>query len=52
MTVGHLLFVLTATGYLVIGTWFEERDLRAGIPEYDGYRSRVPAVIPIQRRQR
>ncbi len=52
MTVGHLLFAVTATVYLWVGTLFEERDLRSGIPGYDDYRSRVSAVIPIPRRLR
>ncbi len=47
MTVGHLLFAAGFTGYILIGTRLEERDLRAALGRtYDEYVARVPMLIP------
>jgi protein-S-isoprenylcysteine O-methyltransferase Ste14 len=47
MTVGHLLFAAVVTGYILLGTRIEERDLvRTFGDSYRRYREAVPALIP------
>ena len=47
MSLGHLLFAAGITGYILAGTWLEERDLvRTLGPAYADYRRRVPRFIP------
>jgi protein-S-isoprenylcysteine O-methyltransferase Ste14 len=47
MSVGHLFFAGMTTGYILFGTWMEERDLVAEHGEsYLEYRRRVPGFIP------
>lgn len=47
MSTGHLLFALTTTIYIYLGTKLEERDLVAYIgPEYEEYKKKVPAFFP------
>lgn len=47
MTLGHLLFALATTAYVLIAIRLEERDLvRFHGAEYEQYRSRVSMLIP------
>lgn len=47
MTVGHLLFAVATTAYILIAVRLEERDLAAELgQQYQDYRDRVPMLIP------
>jgi methanethiol S-methyltransferase len=51
MTLGHLFFAALTTGYILFGTWMEERDLVAEHGErYRAYRRSVRGLVPIPRR--
>ncbi len=47
MTVGHALFAVAMTGYMLIAIVFEERDLAAALGEpYTTWREQTPAFVP------
>jgi len=47
MSLGHLVFSISTTGYILIGIFFEERDLmKYHAVEYGAYRARVPMLLP------
>lgn len=52
MTVGHLLFAGMMFAYVMVGYRLEERDLvRALGADYEAYRERVNALVPVPRRR-
>jgi protein-S-isoprenylcysteine O-methyltransferase Ste14 len=45
--VGHLLFAVAGTGYILVAVRFEEHDLRRSLgAEYERYAERVPRFVP------
>lgn len=51
MTVGHLVFAIATTGYILIAIQLEERDLvREFGADYQAYRRQVSMLAPVPRR--
>jgi len=47
MTLGHLLFAITLTGYMILAATIEERDLIGYFgAQYEQYRKQVPMFLP------
>jgi protein-S-isoprenylcysteine O-methyltransferase Ste14 len=50
MSVGHLLFAVLGSAYILVGVRLEERDLAAELPEYAAYAAVTPRFVPGVRR--
>jgi protein-S-isoprenylcysteine O-methyltransferase Ste14 len=51
MTIGHLVFALASTAFILVGTTLEERDLEAALGEtYRTYKREVRMLVPLPKR--
>ena len=51
LSVGHLLFAAGMSGYILVGIYFEERDLVRYLgDEYAAYQRQTPMLLPLRRR--
>jgi methanethiol S-methyltransferase len=52
MTLGHLLFAVTMSGYMLVAIQLEERDLvRHHGQRYARYQEQVPMLVPLPSRR-
>ena len=52
MSLGHLFFAIMTTGYILVGIYFEEKDLVSIHGDtYEEYRKRVSMLIPLPKKR-
>ena len=53
MTLGHLVFAMATTGYILIAIQFEEKDLTAAFgTAYEQYREQTSMLVPLAKRNK
>ena len=52
MTVGHLVFAIVMTAYILYGIQLEERDMVSALGKsYEEYREQVPMLLPVPKKK-